>query len=69
MSGHLYQLWEDQFYRLNPPHYIHLDGPWDTYGVINGKQQENGTWLIRGLGKTLPRGVTDPKAGKTRRCL
>lgn len=50
--GHLYQLYERQFKRLNA-NVVRINGPWDTFGRII-KQQENGTYLIRGLGHKEP---------------
>lgn len=48
--GHLYQLYPHQFVRLRSGA-VRIDGPWDTFGIIL-KEQDNGTFLIRGTGKT-----------------
>jgi hypothetical protein len=51
VSGHLYQLWPDQFARLKSGA-VRIDGPWDTFGqLVTGKPQDSGAYLIRGTGR------------------
>ena len=49
---HLYQLYPYQFERLDG-NLVDMNGPHDRYGRIL-KEQEGGTFLIRGLGKSKP---------------
>lgn len=50
----LYQLYEHQFKRL-PNGYVVINGPHDKYGRLLSGKRENGTYLICGIGNTIPR--------------
>ena len=49
----LYQLYENQFKRLHN-NYVLINGTYDKYGKLLSGKRENGTYLIRGVGKTKP---------------